>query len=326
MMHATTPTRTERPHARRNAFARSGLALALAFGLAACQGVTQPPVVPPGELSLTGINPASGNQTTLVTVTGENIASNATVTVGDAAATNVLVNATGTAVQFNPPVLEPGTYDVTVTQGDESETLADAFTFTTDPGNGNGNGPGTPGAAVYRVNAAPGGTIVTGWEHDATYVVNVGQTGTYQNLALPIAGTENDVVYQTERHALEGGSLTYQFAVEDGEYQVVLHFAEIFFGLPGGGQAGGEGSRTFNIVIEGTTVETNYDVFAAAGGAATAVTSTHDVTVTDGQLTIELVSTTDNAKISGIEIFELVDENGDNGENGENGDEVANEE
>ena len=73
-----------------------------------------------------------------------------------------------------------------------------------------------------------------------------------------------------------------------------LKFAEIYFG--------GAGQRVFNIVINGTTVQPNFDVVAAAGGPFIAIDKTYPVNVTAGQITISLVSVVENPKISAIEI------------------------
>ncbi|MDO6807541.1 malectin domain-containing carbohydrate-binding protein [Zobellia galactanivorans] len=123
--------------------------------------------------------------------------------------------------------------------------------------------------------------------------------------AIEIANTENDVLYQTERYRTSG-SLIYEIPVSNGEHSVNLHFAEIYYGVAGGA-AGGAGSRIFNIDVEGQQQKENYDIFVAAGGAATAVIETFSgINVTDGSLTITLTPVTEYPKISGIEIIEPV--------------------
>lgn len=126
---------------------------------------------------------------------------------------------------------------------------------------------------------------------------------TYSN-TVDIANTSNPELYQTERYANDA-SLTYEVAVENGTYNLDLHFAEIYFGLPGDGSAGGEGSRVFNIDIEnGQHHIDNYDIVVAAGGSGTAVVESFtDINVADGALTIILTSVVENAKISGIVVI-----------------------
>jgi Malectin domain len=60
-------------------------------------------------------------------------------------------------------------------------------------------------------------------------------------------------------------------------------------------------SRQFNVVIEGSTFLSNYDIFAEVGRFH-AVTKTKKVLVTDGALTINFLSVIQNAKISAIQV------------------------
>ena len=67
----------------------------------------------------------------------------------------------------------------------------------------------------------------------------------------------------------------------------------------------------FDIVLEGTTVLRNFDIFAESGGCLASTTSnsgvpvvkTFDVTVSDGTLNISLPATNNRAKISALEVF-----------------------
>ncbi len=89
--------------------------------------------------------------------------------------------------------------------------------------------------------------------------------------------------------------------MNSGTYQVVLHFAELYFGNAG---PGGAGSRQFHVDMEGQRKLTNYDIFAQAGGALKAVTQTFTVSVSDGTLNINFLNgAADNAKISAIEVI-----------------------
>jgi glucose/arabinose dehydrogenase/PKD repeat protein len=123
--------------------------------------------------------------------------------------------------------------------------------------------------------------------------------------AVAIANTENDELYQTERFSTSG-TLVYEIPVDNGTYNVDLHFAELFYGVAGTtGESGGVGSRVFNIQVENGTTIDNYDIFVAANGSLAAVIeSLKNIEVTDGMLTITLTGVTENPKISGIGIFE----------------------
>ncbi len=164
---------------------------------------------------------------------------------------------------------------------------------------------------ALRINS--GGPALTfngeDWEADQHFV-----GGTPFENVIDIANTENDELYQTERfHAT--GNLTYEIPVTNGNHNVNLHFAEIFFGVPGAGSGGGAGSRVFNIDIEnGQQTVDNYDIFVAAGGSATAIVESFTgIAVSDGNLTIVLSPVTDNPKISGIEVLETRPPNVDAG-------------
>lgn len=116
---------------------------------------------------------------------------------------------------------------------------------------------------------------------------------------VDIANTTDDALYRTERSA---AAFNYAIPVTNGSMNVVLHFAEIWFGISGRGPAG-VGRRAFNVDIEGTRVLTNYDIYAKTGGPLRAITETIPVTVSDGFLNIVFsVGTADWPKISAIEV------------------------
>jgi predicted alpha-1,2-mannosidase len=108
-----------------------------------------------------------------------------------------------------------------------------------------------------------------------------------------------EAVYQSECY---GSDFAYTFpAPKDGHYLVRLHFAEIF--------DNGAGNRIENIQINGQTVLTNLDIFAAAGGLNKAlVREFQDITPdAQGNIVIRIAAASgspdQNAKISGIEIL-----------------------
>lgn len=112
-------------------------------------------------------------------------------------------------------------------------------------------------------------------------------------------------LYQTE-HTNSQPTFDYQIPVPNGNYDVVLHFAEIFWGATGGG-AGGVGSRIFDVSIEGALVMDDYDIIADVG-SETPVTKMFNVTVTDGNLDLNFSALgatggVNQAKVSAIEIM-----------------------
>jgi len=111
-------------------------------------------------------------------------------------------------------------------------------------------------------------------------------------------------LYQTERSAFPP-SFSYNIPLEDGDYNVILHFAEIYWGATDGGAAG-VGKRVFDVVMEGITVLNNYDINALVG-PQTVVTENFIVTIQDGALNINFDASdgTDQPKLSAIEILSV---------------------
>ncbi|TCZ67480.1 malectin domain-containing carbohydrate-binding protein [Flaviaesturariibacter aridisoli] len=148
---------------------------------------------------------------------------------------------------------------------------------------------------LYRINA--GGPSVTNsmgvFAADNRFSPAPGNT---HSVTTAINGTTDDAIYQTERW---GNSFSYALPVSNGQYKVVLHFAEIYWTAAN--------SRVFDVSIEGVKKLDNYDIFAKVG-AFTATTETFVVNVTDGTLNIAFSSLTavggkDNAKVSAIEVL-----------------------
>lgn len=156
--------------------------------------------------------------------------------------------------------------------------------------------------AVIRINSGGPAFSFDGldWAADEFFVGGI----TFSN-PIAIENTTNDELYQTERYANSSGTLTYEIPLSAGSYDVNLHFAEIFHGVPGAGSEGGVGSRVFDMDIEnGQEQISDYDITVAAGAGATAVVESFaGIMVDDGFLTIVFTSVEDNAKISGIEVL-----------------------
>jgi hypothetical protein len=99
--------------------------------------------------------------------------------------------------------------------------------------------------------------------------------------ATDILNTTNDTLYRTYR---EGSPLSYSLDVPNGDYSVQLHFAELDATV---GTA--SNLRRVDIVLEGSTVATNFSPRETCGSAAnTACSVVYTVTVSDGVLNIVL--------------------------------------
>ena len=110
---------------------------------------------------------------------------------------------------------------------------------------------------------------------------------------MPISGTDEDVLYQSERWW--NGMGTYKFTVANGVYNVELRFAEIYSYAHRGG-------RVFDIRIEGALVRSNVDIVATAGMYHAYDVSVTGVVVTDGVLQIDLAPRKGSPKINAIRI------------------------
>ncbi len=153
--------------------------------------------------------------------------------------------------------------------------------------------PPPPAVPSIRINTGGPAQTLNGqiWEADKSFS---GTSYTYSSSTV-VSNTSISPIYQSERY---GNSFSYSIPVTSGQYQVTLHFAEIFWTSTG--------SRLFNVNVEnGQGVLSNFDIFALAGKNS-AVTKSFPVNVTDGQLNIAFTTVKDNAKISGIEIMPLV--------------------
>ena len=103
-------------------------------------------------------------------------------------------------------------------------------------------------------------------------------------------------VYQSMAYATNGyDRLSYALPVPDGTYTIRLDFAE--------SQVNSVGYRLFDIRLQGQTVQSSYDVVAAAGAWHTATALSFTVTATGGTgILLELVSVRQQAILSGIEL------------------------
>jgi hypothetical protein len=120
--------------------------------------------------------------------------------------------------------------------------------------------------------------------------------GNHNTRNSSIAQTEDDALYQSATWSPDG--LSYDFALEQGTYQVDFHFAEIWSG------AFQENGRVFDIIIEGNQVVDDLDVYAEVG-AQTALTQSFTVEVKDGNLDLELLQEIQNPSLKGLAIHRL---------------------
>lgn len=156
-----------------------------------------------------------------------------------------------------------------------------------------------PPMTDIRVNV--GGSEYTAQNSDvfsADVPSYVGGSTTIGSKTFDVTGTLDDDLYLTYRF---GSSFTYDVPVDNGSYDIKLHFAEIFFGAPGGG-AGNAGARVFDVTVEGNLELDDLDIFSEVGGGAALIEELTNIAVNDGTLTLEFVASANNAILNAIEI------------------------
>lgn len=119
-----------------------------------------------------------------------------------------------------------------------------------------------------------GGSAVTdslglGWAADKYYT-----NGTPWSTAHSIIGTLSPQLYQSCRY----GNFYYPISVPNGNYAVILKFAEI--------SRTGAGQRVFNVQINGKPVLTNFDIIGAVGAPFVTLDKTFLAVVSNGALVL----------------------------------------
>ncbi len=151
-----------------------------------------------------------------------------------------------------------------------------------------GGGTGTGGAQI-----SAGGPAAAPFVADEDYT---GGTATSTTNTVTTTGVTNpapESVYQHNRY----GNFTYTIPglTAGASYTVRLDFAETYWTAAG--------DRTFNVLINGTQVLTNFDIYATAGGQNKAVAESFTATASSaGAVTIQFVTVKDNAQVNGIEV------------------------
>ena len=151
--------------------------------------------------------------------------------------------------------------------------------------------------ASFALRANVGGGAYTDsngdvWSADFGY-----NTGNKSSSSIAISGTEDDVLFQTQRwDSNSGEELQYSFDVPNGDYVVNLYFAEVYTGVLR------QGGRVFDVLLEGYNVERKFDIYSVAGANAAHMRS-YDVSVVDGQLNMEFIHGVENPTISAIEVL-----------------------
>jgi hypothetical protein len=161
-----------------------------------------------------------------------------------------------------------GAFTITVT-GTSGTTATTSFTLNV----------GTSGGGSTPVYIDAGGAASGSWAADEDF--SGGTAFTYTN-AVSTSLLSGTVPPQTVLQSQRYGSFTYTIPgyTSGSSHTVTLYFVENY--------VTGTGQREFNVLINGTQVLTNYDVYAAAGGQFMAVQKSFTTTAnSSGQIVIQ---------------------------------------
>jgi hypothetical protein len=127
----------------------------------------------------------------------------------------------------------------------------------------------------------------TSFSKDTEYGYLDGTSAIYPS-SLPISGTNEDAIFQSDRYGLVG----YKVRVPNGNYDVKMFFSEKYFSTAG--------SRRFDVYLELNPEIINLDIYGQVGKNAACIKEIKNISVNDGALDIHLADKIDNALISGI--------------------------
>jgi len=195
------------------------------------------------------------------------------------------------ASSWSSAAVSNGTHTVAAIARDAAGNKRTSTAISVTVSNTSATLPPTQTTAVVRINA--GGSAYTDPSGNV-WAADSGSNGGY--IYAPgrtVTNTTTPVLYQSQRW-WDQQPLTYTFAVANGNYNVKLKFAELYFS--------GAGQRVFSIAINGATVASNFDIVAQAGGPLRAVDKTFPVSVTGGSISIRMTASVDAPAINAIEI------------------------
>lgn len=181
--------------------------------------------------------------------------------------------------------------DPTETSDSDGDGIGDnSDAFPNDPTNGNNSSGGT--VLVRAINS--GGSDEENFEADTDFFGG----GTYRKRKATITGN-GDVPMDVYRYERNGNfSYTLGDLTPNTTHVVELHFAEIFHSEPG--------KRVFDVLINGALALENYDIISATGAKNAAVVETiNAVSDSTGTITVTFITLVNDAKVSGIALYEV---------------------
>lgn len=147
--------------------------------------------------------------------------------------------------------------------------------------------------APFRFNVGGGATDGFAADNDGQYVK--GESFALTETDVEVKATERDDLYLSYRYYW--GRLNYVIPVSPGDYEVRLHFAELWQG------AFFRGARVFNVYIGGVEADPQLDIFGLVGGRTALVRSYSTTVGADGMLAIDLWGVQQNPALAAIEVL-----------------------
>lgn len=124
----------------------------------------------------------------------------------------------------------------------------------------------------------------------------------------PIANTEDDILYQTERWQGSANpnnppavaDFSYNIPLSPGDYRLVLSFAEIY--------VTDVEKRFIDVDVEGINILNRFDIYFESNGFAVAIDKEYDFTLTDSTLNIDFIKNLQNPKVNALRVIEPYEE------------------
>lgn len=166
---------------------------------------------------------------------------------------------------------------------------------------------GTTVSVPFRIKSGSSSNVTVNsktWVSDVPYAFD--NLEPYTNTKLTqISATDEDVLYLKEQSSNgDKRPFRYEMPLPNGNYWVRLHFAEIYWGTPGGALSGGAGSRVMGVQLEGQLRLINLDV-AGQVGSASAVVKNLPVAVSDGKLNMNFSASVNRPMVCAVEVYKF---------------------
>lgn len=185
----------------------------------------------------------------------------------------------GSASQTSATFTQAGSYQLRITASNSGETASDTLTILVVNDND---------IEVALNCAGPAYSGNNGFDYLADQFFNGGGVDNFPGNA--VANTNDDALYNTARS--KSDFTGYTIPVPNGNYLVILQFAETFFTA--------SDKRVFDLSLEGNLMLDNLDLFQTAPGKWVAYEEVYPVTISDGTIDISVASSVNNPLINAI--------------------------